>query len=160
MPKSSLPSVTATTTSPAHDRALEVGVGVVLIVIMAVLAVGLFRRQLFQPHLIIVMEAAFVVVDEDAGRDVHGVDEHKTLLYAALAQRLLHLRGDIDNPPAAWADENRAPCGRISSAVPPLIFCGPGRATRRARPQAENMLPRSYSTLVQSTAAAGQPGGA
>jgi hypothetical protein len=31
------------------------------------------RRQFFEPDLVIVVKAAFVVVDEDAGSDVHRV---------------------------------------------------------------------------------------
>lgn len=41
---------------PAHDRPLEVRVGVVLAAVVAVLGVGLFGRELFQPHLIVVVQ--------------------------------------------------------------------------------------------------------
>ena len=37
------------------------------------------------------MEAAFVVVDEDGRRDMHGVHQHQALLDAAFAQAVLNL---------------------------------------------------------------------
>src|SRR5262245_52697584 len=42
------------------------------------------------------MEAGFVVVDKHRRGDVHGVDEHKSFFYAALAKAVLHLRRDVD----------------------------------------------------------------
>jgi hypothetical protein len=44
-----------------------VGVGVVLADIVRVLAVGLLRREIFQPFLEVGVEAALVVVDKDGG---------------------------------------------------------------------------------------------
>ncbi len=41
------------------------------------------------------MQARLVVVDEDRGRDVHGVAEHEALLDAALGNRLFDLRRDV-----------------------------------------------------------------
>jgi hypothetical protein len=45
--------------------------GVLSGAVVEVLAGRRVRRQFFEPHLVIVMQAAFVVVDEDAGRNVH-----------------------------------------------------------------------------------------
>ena len=56
------------------------------------------RRQFFQPQLIIVMKARFVVVDEYRSGDVHGVDQTKTFHYAASVNEFLDLRCDIDEP--------------------------------------------------------------
>jgi hypothetical protein len=64
--------------------------------VMPVLADGLMRRQAFQPFLISMVEAGFIVIDEHRGGDVHGIDQHKALFYATLSQGLFHLRGDID----------------------------------------------------------------
>ena len=51
----------------AHDGALEVGVGVVLAgAVVVVSRVGLFGRKLFEPALVVGMQAGLVVVDEDA----------------------------------------------------------------------------------------------
>jgi hypothetical protein len=52
----------------AHDLALEVGVGVVLAgAVVLVVLYGVVRREFFEPYLVIVMETALVVVDEDGG---------------------------------------------------------------------------------------------
>ena len=42
------------------------------------------------------MQAGLVVVDEDRGGDVHGVDEDEPLADAALAEAGLDLGGDVD----------------------------------------------------------------
>ena len=84
----------------AHDGALEVRVGVVLAAVVPVLIVGLLRREFFQPDLEVVMQAGFVVVDEDGGSDVHGVDQAEAFPHAAFAQRGVDLRGDVHELPA------------------------------------------------------------
>ena len=54
---------------PAHDLALHVGVGVVLAgAVVVVAANGLVRRELFEPGVVVVVQAALVVVDENATR--------------------------------------------------------------------------------------------
>ena len=62
------------------------GVAVVFKAIMPVLAVGLFRRQFFQPDLIVMVEAAFIVVNKDTGGDIHGVDQAQPLFDTAFPQ--------------------------------------------------------------------------
>lgn len=37
-----------------------------------------------------------IIVDEDRGSDVHGVNEAEALLDATLSEALLDLRGDVD----------------------------------------------------------------
>ena len=53
----------------AHDLPFQVGVGVVLAgaVVVVVVRVGVERGQLLQPDAEVVVQAALVVVDEDAG---------------------------------------------------------------------------------------------
>ena len=81
----------------AHDLALEMGVGIVLAgAIMSIRIGGGMRRQFFQPLLIIVMQSDLIVVDEHRGGYVHGVDQTKTLLHAALMNEFLDLRCDVD----------------------------------------------------------------
>lgn len=84
----------------AHDGALEVGVGIVFRTVVFVLGVGLFRCELFQPDFEILMQAGLIVVDENGGGDVHGIDQAQALFDAALAQGGFHLRGDVDELPA------------------------------------------------------------
>jgi hypothetical protein len=44
------------------------------------------------------MEARLIVVDEHRGGDMHGVDQTKALGHAALVDRLLDIRCDVDEP--------------------------------------------------------------
>ena len=81
----------------AHDRAFEMGVGVVLKAVVPVLVIGFFRSEGFEPFFIVGMEAGLVIVDEDAGGDVHGVDEDEAFFDAAFGQGLFHVRGDVDD---------------------------------------------------------------
>ena len=81
---------------PAHDLALHVGVGIVLPDIVAVLGHRRVGRELLQPDIVVVVQARLVIVDEDAGGDVHGVSPATAPLDAALLQALLHFPGDVD----------------------------------------------------------------
>jgi hypothetical protein len=58
----------------AHHLSFQVGVAVVLAgAVVAIAADRLVRCQLFQPLLVIGVQAPLVVVDEHAGGDMHGV---------------------------------------------------------------------------------------
>jgi hypothetical protein len=57
-----------------------------------VLAHRLVWGQFFQPVLIILVQAAFVVVDEYAGGDVLGICRAQAFLHAAFVQKLIGLR--------------------------------------------------------------------
>src|SRR5215813_1125886 len=61
------------------------------------------------------MEAGFVVVDKHRRGDVHGVDEHKSFFYAALAKAVLHLRRDVDEA---------YPCRRVEPDFFAIAFHG------------------------------------
>jgi hypothetical protein len=52
--------------------------------------------ELFQPDIIVMVQAGFIVVDENRGGDVHGVDECEAILDAALVDSSLHVAGDVD----------------------------------------------------------------
>jgi len=83
----------------AHDLTLQVCIGVVFA--GPVVSIGVrrhVRRQFFQPQLIIVMKAWFVIVDEYRSSDVHGVHQTKTFHYVASVDEFLDLRCDIDEP--------------------------------------------------------------
>ena len=85
----------------AHDLAFQVGVGVVFAGAVVVVGAGRrVRREFFQPDLVVVMKAALVVVDEDRRGDVHGVDQTKPFLHAALMDEFLDLRRDVDESAA------------------------------------------------------------
>jgi hypothetical protein len=57
------------------------------------------------------MQPALIVVDEDAGRDVHRVDEHESLADTAGRQGLLDLWRDVDEA---------APCGHVEPQLLPV----------------------------------------
>lgn len=85
---------------PAHNRTLEVGVGIVLAAIVGVLGVREFGGKAFQPLLKVPVETGFVVVDKDACGDVHGVYQAEAFANSARSQALVNLRGDVHKPPA------------------------------------------------------------
>jgi hypothetical protein len=81
----------------AHDLAFEVGVCVVFAgAVVMILAGGSMRGEFFEPDLVIVMEAGFVVVDENRCGDVHRVDEDKAFFDAAFFDKILHGPGNVD----------------------------------------------------------------
>ena len=91
----------------AHDCALEVGVSVVLAAIVRVLGMGMLGGELFQPLFKIPVKARFIVVDEDAGRNVHRIDEAESLADAALAHAGFDLCGYVHKraPPGNFEPE-------------------------------------------------------
>ena len=56
------------------------------------------RSQFFQPHLVVVMESWFIVINEHGGSDVHGVDQTKAFGHTALVNEFLDLGCDVDEP--------------------------------------------------------------
>ena len=76
----------------SHDGALEVRVRVIFGAVVTVLRVRLFRGELFKPCLDVLMQAAFVVIDEDTRADVHGIYQAQ-IVYLAFPSYLLDLWG-------------------------------------------------------------------
>ena len=79
----------------AHDRPLQVGVGIVLAGKVVFVLVYAVWGEFLKPRAEIAVQAALIVIDKDGARDMHGVDEAQTLFYAALLHRFFDLRGDI-----------------------------------------------------------------
>jgi hypothetical protein len=73
-----------------------VGIGIVFAAIVLVLGVGLLRSKLFQSLFVVVMQSAFIIIDEDTGGDVHRVDQDKSFPDSAFSKALLNSQGDID----------------------------------------------------------------
>ncbi len=70
--------------------ALEVGVVIIFAgAVVAIAADGLVRGQSFQPIFIVLVQAALIVVDEHAGRDMHGVYQAHYLRDAAFVPMTL-----------------------------------------------------------------------
>ena len=84
----------------AHEGAFEVGICVVLAAVVGVLGMGMFRGELFEPAFEIGVEPGFIVVDENRGGNVHGVDQAEPLLNRALTQTFLDVLRDIDQTAA------------------------------------------------------------
>ena len=78
-----------------HHLPFQVGVGIVLITVMAVLVMRLFRSELFKPGFKIGMQAGFVIVDEHRCRDMHRVAQQQSLADAGFGQGGLDFRRDI-----------------------------------------------------------------
>ncbi len=83
----------------AHNLTFKVSIGIIFKTIVTVLAVRFLGSQLLKPDLHVVMQAAFVVVDENAGCNVHRIDQYQSLPDAAFAQAKLYLRSDVDKLP-------------------------------------------------------------
>ena len=81
----------------AHELAFHVRVGVILAgAVVVVGGHGLVRGELFEPLVVVAVQPALVVVDEDAGGDVHRVDQAQSFADATLAQAFVDLGGDVD----------------------------------------------------------------
>jgi len=88
----------------AHDLSLEMGIPIVLSrAVVPVLVQGLMGSQPFQPVVIVVEEPLLVVIDIDAGSDVHGVDQTQSILYPAPSNHLFNPGGDVEIGPAAFS---------------------------------------------------------
>lgn len=85
----------------SHDLTFHVSIGVILTgAIVMVVGGGCVWCELFQPDIIVMMQAAFVVVDEHRGGDVHGIDEAKAFLHAALFDEMFDRFGDVEKTAA------------------------------------------------------------
>jgi len=76
---------------------LHVSIGIVLAraIVVIDLWAGIEGGKLLQPLRIVAMQAGLVVIDEDAGGDVHGIDQAEALLHARLVHQRLDRRRDI-----------------------------------------------------------------
>ena len=81
----------------AHDLPFHVGVGVILAgaVVCVALGRGVKWGEFFEPLLVVLVQARFVVVDENRRGDVHGVDKDQAFLDAAGADDIFDFSGDI-----------------------------------------------------------------
>src|SRR6516165_12444489 len=69
-------------------------IGVIFCLVMFVLRMRFLRREFLQPFLDIAVESGFVIINEHACSDVHGVDEEQAFFNSALPQAILNLRRD------------------------------------------------------------------
>ena len=77
-----------------HDLTLQMGVAVILAGLVVTIPYDRFVRcQALQPLLVIGVQSWLVIIDEDAGSDVHRVDQTEPLVDPTLVQSLLDLSG-------------------------------------------------------------------
>ena len=93
---------------------------------MAVARNGITRREPFKPHVVVGVQPALIVVDENGSGDVHGVYEREALLNAAIPQGNLDLGCNVEKRPPSWRFEPKLLairlhrlCFRRDYAVPP-----------------------------------------
>jgi hypothetical protein len=84
---------------PPHDLPFHVRVGVYLAGIVAVGPYRFMRRQFFKPHVKVVVQARFIIVDKNTGGNVHGVYKAQSFLYSGLVQQRFYLGSNIDKFP-------------------------------------------------------------
>src|SRR5262249_34318174 len=99
--KVQLPSRDRNVNLASHYLSLDVSVSVIFAgFVVMVLADRFVRRELFQPRLVILMQPAFVIVDEDGRCDMHRIHQHQTLHDTTLPQTLLNLWRDVYKRPS------------------------------------------------------------
>jgi hypothetical protein len=80
-----------------HDLAFQVSISIILASpIVVVLGRGRVRGQFFEPNIVVVQQALLGVIDEYRSRDVHGVDQAKTLSNPAFSHQVFNGPGDVD----------------------------------------------------------------
>src|SRR5580698_550972 len=94
------------------------------------------RSQMLQPLVDILDQSALIIVHVDAGRDVHGGDEHHALLNAALGNDFGDLRSDVHVSPAGLRVEFKVLGERFHSIVVPpraaLLLLSPSQSIPRS----------------------------
>jgi hypothetical protein len=73
-----------------------VGVGIILTDIVPVTGHRFVGSYFFQPDIIIMMQAGFIVIDENRRGYMHGVAQNQALFDAALPQTFFNFRGYVD----------------------------------------------------------------
>ena len=82
---------------PPHQLPFEMGIAIIFSgAVMSILGDRLMRRQLFQPLPVVLPQSAFMVVNEDAGRNVHRIDQTEPFLNPTFVQGCFYLSGDVD----------------------------------------------------------------
>jgi hypothetical protein len=84
----------------AHNLAFHVRICIVLAHVVTVVRNRFVRGQPFEPNVVVMVQSRLVVIDEDGGGDVHGIDQAEAFFYAALPQTLVDLRRNVDKGPS------------------------------------------------------------
>ena len=74
----------------SHDLSLEMHISIVFTgVIMTVVGCRFMWRQLFEPVIVILDEAGFIIIDIYTGRNMHCVDQADTLFNIAVLNQVV-----------------------------------------------------------------------
>ena len=90
---------------PPHDLPFQVSVGVYFAGVVMVGRNRLVGGEFFKPHIEVMVQAGFVVIDKDAGGDVHGIDEAQPLLDTRFPQQDFNFTRNIDEFPRFFGVE-------------------------------------------------------
>jgi hypothetical protein len=89
----------------SHDGSFQVGVGIVFVAVVFVLRMWMLRSKLFEPFFEVRVKSRFVVIDKDAGSNMHRVDQSKTFPDAAFGDTGLDLWGNVKEFPSVFGLE-------------------------------------------------------
>ena len=84
----------------SHDLSFHVSIGIILTHIMSVLRYGLMRSDLFEPHVVVVMQTGFIIVYENRCGNVHRVAQNEAFFDATFFEAFFYLGGDVNKCPA------------------------------------------------------------
>jgi hypothetical protein len=89
---------------PTHDLPLVVSVGVVFAGAVVVIPLGRWieRCQFFQPLFVVFVQAWFCIVNEYRRSNVHRVNQYKTVLHTAFADKSFHIAVDRKDGTPYW----------------------------------------------------------
>src|SRR5215208_495697 len=91
-----------------HHLTFHVCISVIFAgIVMAILIHWFMRSEPLQPLIVIAVESAFVIVDEDGRCYMHAVHQQEAFLDSAFADRLFHLWGDVHKSAPGWDIERQ-----------------------------------------------------
>jgi hypothetical protein len=79
-----------------HDRAFEMGVGIIFESIVPILAVRFLGRQRLEPFLEILVQSRFIVVDEYGSGDVHRVAKEESIPDSGFPKAFFDIGRDME----------------------------------------------------------------
>ncbi len=83
-----------------HDLAFQMGIGIILSDIMAILFNRFVGSKFLKPDFEIVVESRFIIINENGGCNVHCVNEYEPLYNSTLSEAFLNFGGNIDEGPS------------------------------------------------------------
>ncbi|CUQ66967.1 protein of unknown function [Candidatus Nitrospira inopinata] len=116
---------------PPHDLTFHVSVAVVLAGVVVSIA-RVVRSEPFEKLVVVAQEAWLVVIDVDAGGDVHGVHQYQALPHSASLDRRFNLRGDVEISPSRFGFEPEFFAVGFHGLTAVIVPAGPTSFKRKA----------------------------